>query len=382
MMNASVVWIWLALVQSDGAAGSGSEMTEVRETDALAVLSPGIDRLSSPAAADMREPSRKTGSAHAESSSAGSLRPSPLALSGLFAAPPDVAGPGSEILELWEPLSIFPPTDVEPKEWRLEPLDFAPPCFYGQVSQPDIVLFFEAAIRCLLMPLDLAMEGVLALRGSSKPGEDEGSGSLISSILGEIRTAPGATPSFFALLAERERRFFENFGRSHLNNFEFDDSYQELDMPLLLREQKKVLFDAVTRSFTARYNLAKAQERFRDEGLDFSQYRAMDYVILAPLMAAFYYGRGIEKKIQIGDHALLLQIEGYPSIERKRKDGGEMPGAAMAGWQTPLLGLTLAVSAGLHESNFDVDFVGIATDFGIIRKALDVARGAAEAGSD
>jgi hypothetical protein len=170
---------------------------------------------------------------------------------------------------------------------------------------------------------------------------------------------------FLGHWVEREQRFFARFPDSHLSTTGVEDGTAEMDLDEFADEQRKVLWDAARRTYLSKYKF-KAEEKIRDDAFYFSEWRGADFVLLPPLMSGYIYWRGLDKRISVGPTWLRLSVE--PLSEWMHED--EMAAGASLEWMPKGFPFGLIVTAGLYDGNVEMDFIGIGTSTGMVRKLL------------
>jgi hypothetical protein len=170
---------------------------------------------------------------------------------------------------------------------------------------------------------------------------------------------------------EREQRFFARFDDSYLNTHAFEDGEGEVDQGDLVAEQRKILWDALRRTYLAQYKF-KPEERIRDEAFYFTEWRGIDFAVLPPLIAGYLYYRGIDKKFSISGTWLRVSLE---PLERWMGGDEDLPAGLSVEWGIKGFPLGIIATAGMYDGSVEFDFVGVGTSAGLVRKALALHRG-------
>jgi hypothetical protein len=207
-----------------------------------------------------------------------------------------------------------------------------------------------------------------------RPWEDDEQRSITSRIL-DVQIGPRKEriwSEFMNQWTEREMRYLGNFGDSRVDTIRFQDRTEPADRYGLMLDQRKVFWDALRRTYLARYKI-QADERIRDEAWYLDRWSGADFVVLPPLLGGYVFYRGLEKKFSVGGTRLLLSIE--PVSEWYRSSKHDLPAAVALEWTMKELPLGVIVSAGLHGGRYGMDFVGIGTSLSTARRALVMQQG-------
>lgn len=175
---------------------------------------------------------------------------------------------------------------------------------------------------------------------------------------------------FLERWVEREHRFFSKFEESYLNTVGFEEGTAEIDGGDLASEQQKILWDVLRRTYFSKYRL-KAEDRIRDDAFYFNEWRGVDFLVLPPLMAGYFYYRGLDKRFSMGGTWLKVSLEPLSKWFSRREDlvAGVSLEWSVKGWPVGLI-----VSAGLYEGDVELDFVGIGTSAGMAKRVLYMER--------
>jgi len=206
-------------------------------------------------------------------------------------------------------------------------------------------------------------------RPAVRAWEDDDQRSMVSRIL-DVQIGPRKDriwAEFMRQFADREARYLGNFGDSRVNTWGFENRTEDADLHELLLDQRKVFWDALRRTYVSRYKI-QADERIREEAWYVDRWSGADYAILPPLLGAYVFYRGLEKRFSISGTKLLLSVE--PVSEWYRPHKHNLPAAVALEWTMKDCPLGVIVSAGLHDGRYGLDFIGIGTSLGAVRQAL------------
>lgn len=229
------------------------------------------------------------------------------------------------------------------------------------------------ALDIVLMIPELFLDGLFEAGSACFPrsgfydwgqGESEGVLERLLDLQREVRGGRIFT-EFLGHWVEREQRFFARFSDSHLYTAGVEDGTAEMDLDAFAYEQRKLLWDAARRTYLSKYKF-KAEERIREDAFYFSEWRGADFVLLPPLMSGYIYWRGLDKRISVGPTWLRLSVE--PISEWFHEE--EMTAGAGVEWMPKGFPVGLIVTAGLHDGRPEMDFIGIGTSTGMVRKLL------------
>ena len=171
---------------------------------------------------------------------------------------------------------------------------------------------------------------------------------------------------FLMQLGTREARYFSNFSDSRANSFGFETGTEGADLHELMLDQRKVFWDALRRTYLARYKV-NAEERIKDDAWYLDRWSGWDYAVLPPLLGAYVFYRGVDKKISVLGTRMIVSVEPVSEWVRRNRD---VSAAASVEWTMKDWPLGVIVSAGLHDRKYGLDFVGIGTSIGTVRQAL------------
>jgi len=171
---------------------------------------------------------------------------------------------------------------------------------------------------------------------------------------------------FLMQLGAREARYFSGFEDSRANSFGFENGTEGADLRDLMLDQRKVFWDALRKTYQSRYKV-NAEEKIKEDAWYLDRWTGWDYAVLPPLLGAYVYYRGVDKKFSILGTRLTVSIEPVSEWARRTHD---VSAAASAEWKMKDWPLGVIVSAGLHDGKYGLDFVGIGTNIGTVRQAL------------
>lgn len=160
---------------------------------------------------------------------------------------------------------------------------------------------------------------------------------------------------YFTRLYEREQRYFARFEETTLA-----DTYDNED---LLDDQRKLIWDALRRTYQSRYRLKS--ETLSDDAFEFEGWRGIDLVVVPPLMAGYVMYRGLDRSFSVFGTRLKISVEPY--VEWKDDD---LPAGLGFEWGPKNWPVAFIVTAGLEDGKFKGDFVGIGTSVGMVRRLL------------
>lgn len=171
---------------------------------------------------------------------------------------------------------------------------------------------------------------------------------------------------FLIQLSGREQRYFSGFGDARANTFGFENGTEAANLNDLALDQRKVFWDALRRTYLARYKV-QAEEKIKDDAWYFDRWSGADFAVLPPLLGAYVYYRGLDKKINVLGTRVTVSIEPVSAWIRRNRD---ISGVASLEWSMKGWPMGVIVSAGLHEGRYGLDFVGIGTSIGTVRQLL------------
>src|SRR5688572_13600807 len=167
---------------------------------------------------------------------------------------------------------------------------------------------------------------------------------------------------------ERERKYLGAFeDESRANTPAFQDRTEGADTDELKSDQRKIVLDALRRTYFARYRM-QSEEPIPEEAWECRNWNGFDVAVLPPLIGGLLYYRGINKRISMGQTALRISIEPASEFIHRKHDRSVM---AALEWTVKGFPVGVIVSAGLHDGRYGMDFVGIGTSIGAVRRAVE-----------
>jgi hypothetical protein len=161
----------------------------------------------------------------------------------------------------------------------------------------------------LIVDQALSCIGGLSDRPILRTSEDEESRSVTARML-DVQLDPRKQRLFTVFLqqwTECEMKYLAAFPDSRVNTFGFENRTEGANLDELALDQRKVLWDALRRTYLARYML-HSEEQIRDGAWYIDRWTAMDFAVLPPFIGAYVYYRGIERKIPMGEVALRQSV--------------------------------------------------------------------------
>lgn len=231
------------------------------------------------------------------------------------------------------------------------------------------------AFDILMIGPELLVDGAISLAYMCVPRSGKASWrvddreSMTSRIL-DVQVSARAgwlSTSFMKNLIEREQHYFARFADTDLNTSGFQEGTEDVDMDDLRDAQQKILWDAAKRTYLSKYEF-KAEQRIQDDSFNLNEWQGVDYVLVPPLMGAYFWWRGLDKKISIGDTMLRIYFE--PIRDWADRDSDMVAGASLE-WRLKSFPIGLIVTAGHYDSGMEIDFIGIGTSTEIVRRVLN-----------
>jgi len=174
---------------------------------------------------------------------------------------------------------------------------------------------------------------------------------------------------FLQQWTEREQRYLGAFeDESRANTYGFQNRSEGADLGELANDQRKILWDALRRTYLARYKM-QSQHEIPEEAWSIGSWSGADFALLPPLLAGYLYYRGLNKRISMGETALRISFEPIATLVHRKRDRSAV---AALEWTVKGLPVGIIVSAGLHEGQYGMDFMGIGTSIGAVRRAVDL----------
>jgi hypothetical protein len=222
---------------------------------------------------------------------------------------------------------------------------------------------------------ELVLDGIFTCAsglGTRRPvrlWEDDDQRSMMSQIL-DVEMGPRKQriwSEFMTQWTQREAKYLVNFGDSRANTAGFEDGRSEADMKEFALDQRKVFWDALRRTYLARYKV-HAEEKIREEAWYIDRWSGADFVILPPMLAGYVFYRGLDRRFNLLGTRLTLSVE--PVSEWYRPHKRDLPAMIAMEWSMKHCPFGVIVSAGLHDGRYGLDFVGIGSSLGAVRRAL------------
>jgi hypothetical protein len=222
---------------------------------------------------------------------------------------------------------------------------------------------------------ELLLDGVFTCAsglGTRRPvrlWEDDDQRSMMSQIL-DVQMGPRKQriwSEFMTQWTQREAKYLSNFGDSRANTSGFEDGRSEADMQEFALDQRKVFWDALRRTYLARYKV-HAEEKIREEAWYLDRWSGADFVILPPMLIGYVFYRGLDRRFNVLGTKVTLSIE--PVSEWYRSNKRDLPAMIAVEWSMKHCPFGVIVSAGLHDGRYGMDFVGIGSSLGAVRRAL------------
>jgi len=222
---------------------------------------------------------------------------------------------------------------------------------------------------------EMVLDGIFTCTssiGSRRPvrnWEDDDQRSMMSQIL-DIQMGQRKQriwSEFMSQWTQCEAKYLIHFDESRANTSGFEDGRSEADMRELALDQRKVFWDALRRTYLARYKVP-SEEKIREETWYVDRWSGADFVLLPPMLAGYVFYRGMDKHFDVLGSRLSFSVE--PVSEWYRPNKRDLPAAIAMEWTMKHCPFGVIVSAGLHDGRYGLDFVGIGTSVGAVRRAL------------
>lgn len=294
------------------------------------------------------------------------------------ALPATIASPGeTPLLGAWQVLPDLPTPDASIKRVSLE-ISLTPELieqFYRSgAADPfadvgDAILFGPEAL------LDEVLRLVSGLfpRSGMDSLRDESSASITAQIF-DVHLGPrqGRIFSEFASnWLEREQRYFSRFADSDLSTLGVQDGTEDVDPKGLMRDQGKILWDVAKKTYLSKYKF-HGEDRLREDAFYISDWRGIDFAVVPPLLAGYVWWRGLEKRIPLGETWLRVSFE---PLSKWVTGNDDLVAGVSVEWGIKGFPVAVIVSAGMYDGKGEVDFIGIGTSIGMVRKAIGLVDG-------
>lgn len=238
--------------------------------------------------------------------------------------------------------------------------------WHERLERRRVPEFGEILLRGSELLLDRLLESAVAL----VPRAEEGVTLRVLDFQPEPRPRP-VSEEFLQQWAARERRYFSRFEDSRASTVGFDAGTEDVDVDELERDQRKVVWDALQNTYFSRYR-TRPEDRIREDALYFDQWRGADFAVLPPLIAAYLWFRGLERRFSPLGTSLRVILE--PVSRWEGADEDLVAGAGLEWAPTRRFPVSLILSAGLYDDEPEIDFVGIGTSLGMARKSMALER--------
>lgn len=217
----------------------------------------------------------------------------------------------------------------------------------------------------LLLPPELILD--LLVGGVDKLFGVRDSTSSVTARLFSFKTQP-ARPHLFSTLMDnlvkREMRYFAGFGDSRYYTPEVEMGIDQIEPDDLMDDQYKILWDVGKNTYLSKYRLKS--DTIKEEAFYFTDWQGVDFVVLPPLVGAYLYYRGLEKKFSFWGTELKVDIE---PMQRWFGNDDLMVGAGIE-WAPKDCPIKLIVAIGLEDGDTELQFIGVGTSIGTIKQLL------------
>jgi hypothetical protein len=173
---------------------------------------------------------------------------------------------------------------------------------------------------------------------------------------------------FLQQWTDRERKYFAEFEESRADTEGFRNQTEGADLHELGSDQRKILLDALRRTYLARYK-TPAGGNLSEEAWGCGAWSGLDFAVLPPLMGGLLYLRGFNKRFSLGETALGVSFEPVSELLSRKHDRSA---AAALEWTLKGFPVGVIATAGIHEGRYGLDFVGIGTSVGAARSAVEL----------
>jgi hypothetical protein len=292
-----------------------------------------------------------------------------------WSLPVTMAGPEpTPILPLAWPVVPEPPAPRPPIERISLELSLTPELverFYRSGAADPLGDFGDALLRGPEALLDGALRCVLGLlpRSDTYSVRGESSGGITGRIFDfQIGNREGRIFSEFASTwLDREERYLSRFGDSEFDTVGVENGTADVDVRGLLRDQGKVLWDAARKTYLSKYKF-QGEERIQNDAFHIGEWQGADFAVLPPLVAGYLWYRGLEKRVSLGDTWVRVSVE---PLSRWVSGKADMVAGVSVEWGIKGIPVGLILSAGKYDGKAELDFVGIGTSVGMVRKVLE-----------
>ena len=255
------------------------------------------------------------------------------------------------------PLVHFYPSDIPLKMSYDEPLRY-------EIHERYHNILTDVGDVALLPP-ELVLDTVIGTFDALL-GIRSNTGTITSKIL-DFHVEPTRAHLFSVFtenLLKRESRYFAGFGDSYLNTIDVQNGNAQIQSSDLMADQRKVLWDVGKNTYFSKYRIKV--DNIKDEAFYFTDWRGIDFAVLPPLVSAYLYYRGFEKKIAFLDTEAKLTMEPLQAwIGHQNLLVGAGVEWAPKGWPVKLL-----VAVGADNGDVNLQFIGIGTSIGTVKQLL------------
>jgi hypothetical protein len=328
--------------------GSGREVAE--DSGAIFLADPEL------------EPAQDSGPIAAADPAAGSLpetmtvHESPTLLPVAWPVIPEPLAPRPPVERLSLELSLTP--ELVERFYRSGAPD--PLGDFGDVLLRGPEALMDGALRCLIGLLPRS--DTYSVRGESTSGI---TGRIFDFQIGTRESR--IFTEFASNWLDREERYLSRFGESEFDTVGVENGTEDVDVRGLLRDQGKVLWDAARKTYFSKYKF-RGEERIQNDAFSVGEWRGVDFVVLPPLVAGYLWYRGLEKRVSLGDTWLRVSVE---PLSRWVTGKADMVAGVSVEWGIKGIPVGLILSAGKYDGKAELDFVGIGTSVGMVRKVLE-----------
>lgn len=238
-----------------------------------------------------------------------------------------------------------------------EPIDYS--------LKPDYSNIVTDIGDIALLPPELVLDLIIGsfdrLLGVRDP-----SGSVTARLF-DFHAEPTRAHLFSVLIdnfAKREGKYFAGFGDSYLNTPEVEEGLAQIEAKQLMSDQRKILWDVGKNTYLSKYRIKV--DNIKEEAFYFTDWRGIDFAVLPPLVGAYVYYRGLDKKFT------LFGTEGKIMMEPLQSWVGHKNLLVGAGieWSPKDWPVKLVMAVGLDKGDVDLQFIGIGTSIGTVKQLL------------
>lgn len=166
----------------------------------------------------------------------------------------------------------------------------------------------------------------------------------------------------------KEQRYFANFDDTHF--YAYDSKFEYIDNEKLIDDQKRLLYDVFKDTYLMKYRL-KVDSRVKDEVFNLTDWYDTDFIILPPLVAGYLYYRGLDKDFSIDGTYFKISLESFHKWSREEN---VTIGAGIEWAPHKYSPIKIMAAIGLEDGDVELQFIGIGTDLGTVKKILFLQR--------